>query len=140
MMEYGGQPHDAYGKHVMREATQGAFCDSGLQVRVNLGDGSFASIDGVVRDVAIEIESRVSKQVRGALVDLLLHSAPKKLLVLLPAHMSNPELCARQCRFVLERLAKPEHRYRVLVLSGHGNAPQLEADVALVCRTLEDME
>ena len=139
MTEYGGHPHDAYGKHVMREATQGAFCDSGPQVRVNLGNGSFARIDGVVCDIAIEVESRVSKQVRGALVDLLLHAAPKKLLVLLPAHMSNPELCAMQCRFVLDRLAKPGHKYRVLVLSGHGKAPQLEADAALVRSTLEDM-
>ena len=72
MTEYGGHPHDAYGKHVMRKATQGAFCDSGPQVRVNLGNGSFARIDGVVCDIAIEAESRVSKQVRGALVDLLL--------------------------------------------------------------------
>ena len=139
MVEYGGQPHDAYGKHVMREATQGAFCDSGPRVRVNLGNGSFASIDGVVCDVAIEIDSRVSKQVRGALVDLLLHAAPKKLLVLLPVHMSNPKLCARQCRFVLDSLAKPGQKCRVLVLSGHGKAPQLEADVALVHGTLEDM-
>ena len=110
MMAYGRHQHDAYGKHVMREATQGAFFDSGPQIRVNLGDGSFARIDGVVGDVAIELESLVSKQVRSAIVDLLMHPAPNKFLVLLPIHMSNPELCAKQCRFVLDRLCdtRPE--------------------------------
>ncbi len=53
---------------------------------------------GVVgEDCAIEIEARVDKQVRRALVDLLLHHCSKKLLVLIPAWMNRPAKSKEQC-------------------------------------------
>ena len=63
-----------------------------------------ARIDGTLdQNVAVELESRASKQVRGAVLDLLCHSYPKKLLVLLPVHMSDVEVTARQCEFIFSK-------------------------------------
>ena len=64
--------------------------------------GRSARIDGTLdQNVAVELESRVSKQVRGAVLDLLCHSYPKKLLVLLPVH--DVEVTARQCEFIFSK-------------------------------------
>jgi hypothetical protein len=81
--------------------------------------------------IAVEIESRVAKQVRGALVDLLWHAAPRKLLLLLPVHMKDVAGTAEQCRRILEATCGPQ-RVRVLVLSGTGRTERLEQDAALV--------
>ena len=65
---------------------------------INYGTAQPASVDATVGgDIAVEVESRVSKQVRGAVLDLMCHPYPKKLLILLPVHMSNPETTAQQC-------------------------------------------
>jgi len=84
--------HDKYGKDLMRAVVGDGFVDSGDAVRVLYRGGTSAAIDGVVNGCcAVEIESRVAKQVRGALVELLCHPLTKKLLVLIPEHMNNPE-------------------------------------------------
>jgi hypothetical protein len=109
--------HDAYGKAVLGEAVGDAFVDWGSTVEVSYGKKGGARIDGVVGDaIAVEIESRVSKQVRGAVLDLICHDCPKKLLVLLPVHMSNVELCASQCRDILQRFVASDN-FRVVVLT-----------------------
>ena len=124
--------HDAYGKLVMRQAAGSAFQDSGAVVSVSYGDKGGATIDGVVGEsVAVEIGSRVSKQVRGAVLDLICHPYHKKLLVLLPVHMSNPALCSAQCQNILARFVKPKD-FRVVILGGSGRGAALEADVKLV--------
>ncbi len=117
--------HDAYGKKVLRAAAGGA--DPEWGVEVDYGSRMPARIDGVVGDVAVEIESRVSKQVRGAVLDLICHRNPKKLLVLLPVHMSNPEDTALQCRNILGRCFDSDD-YRVIVLEGTGSRPAFEED------------
>ena len=132
------QVHDEYGKSVLREAAGKALADYGPAVEVDYGTRIPARIDGVVADVAIEVESRTSKQVRGAILDLLFHRSQKKLLVLLPVHMSNPQLCARQCEFALRRFIAPNN-FRVVVLRGHGHARQLEADATLIRSALSDL-
>lgn len=77
--------HDEYGKRVMRQAVGSDFVDCGAAVYIDYGVGGPARIDGAIGDeVAVEIESRVSKQVRGAVLDLVCHRCPKKLLVLCP--------------------------------------------------------
>ena len=86
--------HEEYGTAVMRQVSPGAFIDVGREIEASLGSG-YAKIDGVVGDIAIEIEARVPKQVRGAIVDLLLHDAPKKLLILLPPNLHNADLCGK---------------------------------------------
>lgn len=86
---------------MLRAAVGAANIGSGVDV--DYGTRVAARIDGVVEDVAIEIESRVSKQVRGAVLDLICHRSPNKLLILIPAHMSHPDTTAEQCRNILGR-------------------------------------
>lgn len=99
---------------------------------LDLGAGPGGAIDGVVRpDVAVEIESRVAKQVRGAVLDLICHPYPKKLLVLLPAYMDNPSLTATQCRHILARFVPTGH-FVVVVLAGKGSDERADPDVNAV--------
>ena len=110
---------DALGKSLLRAAAGVAFVESGPTVRIGFGDGAgSARIDGTIgSDIAVEIESRVPKQVRGAVLDLILHPYPKKLLLLLPIHTGNPRTAARPAEVILGRLA-PHSRSRVVVLPG----------------------
>jgi len=120
--------HDDYGKLVMRRAAGPFFTDWGAPVEVDYGAGRPARIDGTVAGrIAVEIESRTSKQVRGAVLDLLFHRYTKKLLGLIPVHMSDCDVCARQCATALGRYVEPDD-FRVVVLRGTGDAPDLEAD------------
>ncbi len=131
--------HDEYGKQVMKLAAGTAYTDHGRSVEIDYGAGQPARIDGTVgKTTAVEIESRVAKQVRGAVLDLICHNYPKKLLVLLPVHMSNPEATAAQCSAILGRFLSPED-YRVVVLRGTGDLPQLDTDVALVKAALNHL-
>jgi hypothetical protein len=132
------QAHDAYGKAILRAVAGPAFVDWGPAVEVDYGTTSRARIDGVIGDTAVEVESRTSQQVRGAVLDLIMHSAPKKLLVLLPAHMSNAALCADQCRYALARFIAKDS-FRVVVATGHGLNRRLEEDAALVKAGLSEL-
>ena len=124
--------HDDYGKRILRESSNGAFEAYGPSVEVDYGAGRPARIDGTIaRRVAVEIESRTDKQVRGAVLDLLCHAYRKKLLVILPVHMSNAETTANQCRTALRKFLE-ESDFRVVVLSGHGSNPMLTEDVSIV--------
>jgi hypothetical protein len=131
--------HDEYGKNVMRKAAGARFVSHGPALNVDFGAGSPARIDGVVGDqVAVEIESRVAKQVRGSIVDLILHGFDEKLLVLMPVHMSKPEETAAQCRKILGKFLE-KHNFRVVLLSGSGSAPSEESDSALVREALSQL-
>lgn len=131
--------HDAYGKAVLRRAAGAAFVDWGMAVEVRYGKSRGASIDGVVAgSIAVEIESRVSKQVRGAVLDLICHACPKKLLVLVPVHMSNVDLCADQCRDILGRFIDVAS-FRVVVLRGSGFVDAIDSDQADVCAALAEL-
>ena len=68
------------------------------------------------------------KQVRGAVLDLICHPFPKKLLVLLPVHMMNAEVTAEQCRNALARFC-PAGSFQVVVLKGSGNHPRLAEEI-----------
>src|SRR5438876_10010428 len=110
--------HDDYGKRVMREAVGSAFTDWGSSLEIDYGAGGPARIDGTIgRTIAVEVESRVSKQVRGAVLDLICHRYPKKLLLLLPVHMNNPVVTADQCRFIFAKFLDSED-FRVVLLTG----------------------
>jgi hypothetical protein len=123
--------HDNYGKMVLRRAIDDIELD-GPAVTISLGCGGTARIDGAIPgQIAVEVESRTSKQVRGAVLDLLLHSAPRKLLVLVPKHMQNPTACSVQSSAILGRFIQRQD-YRVVLLEGTGDAHQLESDVATV--------
>ena len=127
-----------YGKRVLQEATEGRAVLHGPSVEIDYGAGPTARVDATVADIAIEIESRVSKQVRGAVLDLICHPYPKKLLVLLPDHMTSRGIAAEQCRNILERFC-PDGFFRVLVLKGSGVSPQLDEDAAIMAAVLADL-
>ena len=97
------QCHDKYGKDVMEQAVASRFCSSGSPVQFNYANLK-ARIDGTVdSDIAVEIESRVFKQIRGAIMDLICHPYPKKLLILLPVHMTNPSEVCESCSHILSK-------------------------------------
>ena len=129
--------HDDYGKGILRWSAGEAFDAYGSSVEVDYGAGMPARIDGTVAgQVAVEIESRTPKQVRGAVLDLVCHAFPKKLLLILPVHMSNAETTARQCRAALQKFVA-ESDFRVVVLRGHGSNPKPTEDVGIVRSALQ---
>ncbi len=131
--------HDDYGKGLLRAAVGGDYEQYGPSVEVDYGAGSPARVDGAVGGrIAIEIDSRKPKQVRGAVLDLLCHRFRKKLLLLLPVHMDHPEITAIQCRTALGRYLEKED-FRVVVLEGHGGDPKPEQDVGTVRAVLREL-
>lgn len=130
--------HDKYGKAVLRAAAGSAYCDFGPDVCVDYGSRAPARIDGTVGSIAVEIESRVSKQVRGAVLDLICHRNPKKLLVLIPVHMPSPADTAVQCRNIFCRFMNPTN-FRVVLLAGTGDRYALAEDVKRVREALKEL-
>jgi hypothetical protein len=131
--------HDEYGKQIMRAAVGKAYRDGGGSVQVNYSAGQPARIDGMIgNEIAVEIESRVSKQIRGAVLDLICHRYPKKLLVILPVHMSDAEIAALQCRHIMARFLQPKN-FCVLVLEGSGNKAAIASDAERLRRALHEL-
>ncbi len=123
----------------MKMAAGWAFSEGGHVVEIDYGVGKPARIDGVVGDeIAVEVESRVAKQVRGGggVLDLVMHRYPKKLLVLIPAHMASTT--AEQCRFILRQFVA-SNAFGVVELVGTGDAPNLSADAQKVRSALEQL-
>ena len=130
--------HDDYGQRVLREATSGSVERYGPGVEIDYGTDHPARIDGAFgNSIAIEVESRTGKQVRGAVLDLICHPYPKKLLVLLPMYMSSA--VPDQCRNILARFCRPDD-FRVVLLRGTGKDSQLEWDAALVAEALRELK
>lgn len=100
-------------------------------------DLSSAHIDGTVGAlVAVEIVSRTGKQVRGAVLDLILHAHPKKLLILIPKHIGRNQVA--ECDFILRRFVEPTD-FRFVLLRGTGDNPSLAPDVTKVERALYEL-
>lgn len=108
---------DAIGKKLLGLAAGALFVSDDQSVTFSFGPGAgTARIDGTVAGlVAVEIESRVPKQIRGALIDLILHPYPSKLLVLLPVHTGNQDTAVRQAETILGRFVEAG-RFRVVVV------------------------
>jgi hypothetical protein len=130
--------HHDYGKWILHEATEGRAAFHGLSLEIDYGMGPQTTIDATVGDIAVEIEAGVSRQVRGAVLDLICHPYPKKLLVLLPDHITSRGITAEQCRNILKRFC-PDGAFRVLVLKGNGRSPQLIEDAAIMAAVLADL-
>jgi hypothetical protein len=95
--------HADLGLELLRLAVGSQFVNDDSSCRIHFGpDAGFATIDGTIAgNIAVESESREPKQVRGAILDLLLHPFPKKLLILLPAY-TRPTTPA-QARAIMAR-------------------------------------
>lgn len=109
---------EGIGKQLLELAAGSLFAPDGPSVTYSFGSGAgTARIDGTVAGVvAGEVESRVPKQVRGALLDLILHPYPSKLLLLLPVHTGNPNTAVRQAEIILGRFLQPAC-FRVVVIT-----------------------
>nr|BEL01512.1 hypothetical protein DMOBY_13650 [Dehalococcoides mccartyi] len=138
--------HDDYGKILFQElfgdkrwsasSPERIIDESGVQAYL---DGIIYSKDGSV-EYAVEIEARVYKQIRGAIVDLALHKAPKKLLVIMRAQsqLGTEEKIIEHCSFVWRELAGQDRGvFQVICLSGTGNAPAFEEDKRLLMEKLQ---
>lgn len=133
------QIHDKYGKELIREIVGNRFISGGDAVKVKYGEIS-ASIDGVIEGCcAIEIESRVDKQIRGALLDLIEHHYPKKLLILIPAHMNDPEKTANHCEYIFKKYKKGGEILKVVLLEGTGEHPKMEEDKEKIKKALNEL-
>ena len=134
-----GKQHNEYGKKLMKKVAGSTYTEHGSKVQIDYGAGKPARIDGTIGEsIAVEVESRVAKQIRGAVLDLICHRNPKKLLVILPVHASNPEIAAEQCRNALARFVRKTD-FRVVVTKGSGDNPALEKDVEKVGNTLREL-
>ena len=131
-----GQLHDNYGKSVLVLATKSTCRNSGPSVITSYGSSS-ARIDGTVgSNIAVEIESRTGKQVRGAILDLILHAFPKKLMILIPKYIGKYQV--QECEFILKHYIEPQN-FRVALLSGSGHNPCLEADTQKIRSALQEL-
>ena len=130
--------HDKYGKEVVKKAVGSYFSSSGPSSFVTY-KAERARIDGTVSSfIAVEIEAKAyAKQVRGAVLDLICHSYPKKLLVLLPVEGQANKI-AEQSRSILEKFVDPSG-FRVVVLKGTGDKPDLEGDALRVRDALREL-
>lgn len=132
--------HAEYGKNLVANVAEGQFTDDWGTTLVQYQGGTSAHIDGVVGDnCAIEIESRVDKQIRGALVDLVLHHCSKRLIILIPVHMNDPQKTKEQCEDILNKLKRPTDEVRVVLLRGTGDDSKPEEDKALIRAALLDL-
>lgn len=131
--------HDDYGKRLLRLAAGAAFVGYGDAVSIDYGAGTGAQIDGVIGgEIAVEVEARVSKQIRGAVLDLLCHRCKKKLLIIMPAHANNPNTTALQCRNILARFLSPQD-FRVVITHGTGDMENIAEDVKIIQIALREL-
>jgi ABC-type cobalamin/Fe3+-siderophores transport system ATPase subunit len=131
--------HHKYGKQLMKKIAGTAYNEHKPATEINYGTKQPARVDGTVcGSIVVEVESRTPKQIRGAVLDLICHNYPKKLLVILPVHMSNPKVTARQCRYVLSQFVDEEN-FRVVVTIGTGNKPSKKKDEQKVGKALRDL-
>ncbi len=94
-------------------------------------DAGQGSVDGMVDGrMAVEIGVGSPKQARSGLLDLVLHPAPLKLLVLVDTPHHPTDRSQRQAQAIMDHLDVEGQAVR---LSGNPAAPQLEVDAKLLC-------
>jgi len=134
------QVHDKYGKEVLRGAFGSDFDSKPKPFKISEGNLNAGSIrvDGeVYGEIAVEIESRVSKQVRGAVLDLFLHPYRKKLLIIIEKHGNS--ITPVQSEEILKKLCKNKFAFKVITLKGNGNNSLLNEDILLVKKAVKDL-
>lgn len=130
--------HEQYGKRLIREIAGSDFHEVSPRIDVDYGAGKPARIDGTVgRTVAVEIEARVPKQVRGAIMDLICHRYPKKLLIVMEENLQNAETATQQFSNIFSKFLD-ESDFEVVLLSGSGSDQEMAAwDSRLVFEALQ---
>jgi hypothetical protein len=129
------QPNHDYGREVLAIATDGAAKRGDSALRIDYGAGWQVQLGGFVGDIAIEFDHRAGRLARGAVLDLIYHPYPKKLLALIPADIPNIKITAAKCRNIFERFCPPGS-FQVIALAGTGIRPMLEKDAAIIAAAL----
>jgi len=129
--------HEDYGRNLMSEVLGDRWSSYDSRrsvdeagVRADL-DGVIVGPDGQSVECAVEIEARVYKQIRGAIVDLALHPAPKKLLVVIKAQpqLGSSAKVVKHCGYIWQQIAGTTHGlFAIAVLERTGDKPLPEVD------------
>ena len=129
--------HDHYVKELLENILGSNYRTEKDYTYVKYAESS-AQIDGVITfpedEIAVEIESRTAKQVRGSILDLFFHRARKKLLIIVPEHMHNPQALKKDAEYILSTLRKirPDIEFKVIILRGSGNNPKQNEDLRIL--------
>jgi hypothetical protein len=141
--------HDRYGKQLLGSVL-GKRWVAKLDERKSIDlDGVRADLDGIILsenlsdvECAVEIEATVYTQARSALLNLALHSAPKKLFVFILAQpqMGTSEKATRHFHYVWGKLAPIcKAPFKLVVLRGTGAVPMTDVDRALIQDALSQL-
>ena len=122
--------HDKYGKELLSQIND--FSQAKEHCQFSYGDFGTARIDGVIiNKIAIEIESRVNKQIRGALLDLICHSNEKKLLILMSVK-SVSDNAIKEAEYILTKFIKDSSKFKVIKLEGNGDNKKIDIDTKII--------
>ena len=111
-------------------------------VRADL-DGIILSEDLARVECAVEIEAKTYKQMRGAILDLAWHPAPRKMFVVILAQpqLGNDLKARSHCTFVWQKLTDGENTpFELVVLRGTGAYPMEENDRSLLVDALKRLD
>jgi hypothetical protein len=141
--------HEEYGKTLFASIFDRRWITNGdvrsvemASVRADL-DGVILSQDLSRVECAVEIEARIYKQIRGAMLDLAWHPAPRKMLVVILAQPQlGTEAKARaHLMFVWQKLTKGENiPFELAVLRGTGANPMEQGDRLLLTNSLRRLD
>lgn len=142
--------HDRYGKELLASILGGRWRSRLDDERSFSMGGVRADLDGIIRsadmgtvECAVEIEARVYKQIRGAILDLAWHPAPRKLLVIIRAQeqLGSEDKVRAHCSYVWKRLAGDDRSpFRLVLLKGTGSIPCHDEDRASLITALTELE
>lgn len=132
--------HDDYGKELLRESLGTRWDAHSSQRSIELAgvradlDGVIISKDGTHVECAVEIEARVYKQIRGAIVDLALHPAPSKLLIVM---LAQPQVGKDEDKMIshIKHVWTRIHgmgEFSVVCLKGTGTSSRKQEDRKLI--------
>lgn len=128
--------HDTYGKGLLQRVLGPRFDNWAPARTVVLGSISI-TLDGVITEsgssrilCAVEIEAENETQVRGAVMNLALHPAPKALLLQMSSNLNKPlPQVIAHLQEVWKRLTGGARGdLPIVVLSGDGKSPRREED------------
>jgi len=129
--------YDEYAKHVLTGSFGPRF-DTTSNVLFSFGeDGGTGTVDGTIdSQIAVEIGVGSPKQIRGGLLDLLWHSYPVKLLLLVDTPGHSTQRSVGQAGAILAETSSPGI---VIRLSGNSTADEdtVESDQRKVSEVVD---
>lgn len=129
--------YDEFAKHVLTRSFGSRF-DTTSNVLFSFGeDGGTGTVDGTIdSQIAVEIGVGSPKQIRGGLLDLLWHSYPVKLLLLVDTPGHSTQRSVGQAGAILAETSSPGI---VIRLSGNSTADEdtVESDQRKVSEVVD---